>query len=120
MKQTLRDYLKPLPKKEKQEIARHVLLGLPFYGYDNRSALVGKQYLDVLRENTVSIRFNAKWREHETVYRDASNRVHSIFYPTLQFLQDRIDLAEKVKCGIGIWELGQGLDNFMDLLSFVS
>ena len=49
-------------------------------------------------------------------YKDEKGISHSIYYPSLLFLKERIDLAKKLHCGISIWELGQGLDYFMDLL----
>ena len=51
-------------------------------------------------------------------YQDENGKSHSIYYPTLLFLKERIELAKKLHCGISIWELGQGLDYFMDLLYF--
>ena len=49
-------------------------------------------------------------------YVDEKAKLHTVYYPTLKFLAERIALAKKVKCGIAIWELGQGLDYFFDLL----
>ena len=43
-------------------------------------------------------------------YVDEKEKLHTVYYPT------RIALAKKVKCGIAVWELGQGLDYFFDLL----
>lgn len=72
--------------------------------------------MSILRENEVEIRFLEKEREHEVQYTDKNNKHHLVFYPSLRFLEDRITLAKKLKCGVGIWELGQGLDYFMNLL----
>lgn len=49
-------------------------------------------------------------------YRDDRGALHSVFFPSLLFLQERLKLAQKLHCGVSIWELGQGLDFFLDLL----
>jgi len=41
---------------------------------------------------------------------------HVVYYPTPAALAARIKMAEELGVGLSIWELGQGLDSFLDLL----
>lgn len=41
---------------------------------------------------------------------------HTVYYPTPAALEARVRLAEQLGVGLSIWELGQGMDSFLDLL----
>ena len=45
----------PLLSSEKQQIARQLFLGIPFYGYDDRNAIIGSQFLAILQEKTLPV-----------------------------------------------------------------
>ncbi|KAG2524888.1 hypothetical protein JM16_004757 [Phytophthora kernoviae] len=95
-----------------------ILLGIPFYGYDNNDPIIGRTYIESLKENDVAkIRWDATAHECQHVYTSVgTGSPHVVFYPCLQFLQDRLALYQEFDVGAAIWELGQGLDFFYDLL----
>lgn len=106
--------LRKMSPMERQKI----LMGIPFYGYDNADPITGSTYIETLQDNEISkIRWDAKAHEcHHTYSAVKTGSHHVVFYPCLQFLQDRLMLYEEHNVGVAIWELGQGLEFFYDLL----
>jgi chitinase domain-containing protein 1 len=96
-----------------------ILMGLNFYGYDftpeGGEAVVGESYLNLLKHVKGRLRLDEK--DHENFFEvRTSNGKHFVFYPTLYSIQQRIDLARELGVNLAIWEIGQGLDYFYDLL----
>uniref|UniRef100_A0A1I7Y764 Chitinase domain-containing protein 1 n=2 Tax=Steinernema glaseri TaxID=37863 RepID=A0A1I7Y764_9BILA len=93
-----------------------ILMGLNFYGYDRTDgrmdAITFPKYLEVLGRADSRIEWDDAVMEHRV--RWGSKGV--LYYPTQRSLQMRIDLAKQMRIGVAIWDLGQGLDHFMELL----
>ncbi|XP_014214232.1 chitinase domain-containing protein 1 [Copidosoma floridanum] len=108
-------YLVP---KEKDIRRSQILLGLNFYGYhytaEGGGAVVGSQYLKILEDFKGKIRWDDKSEEH--FFEVTSDGGGFVFFPTLYSLMTRLELARELKTGVSIWELGQGLPYFFDIL----
>jgi chitinase domain-containing protein 1 len=112
-----------------EEFARKILLGLNFYGMKyvidasgkknlgQPEPIVGHHFIDLLRNNKdiVQVKHDKNSEEHIFFIKEATSQT-VLFYPTLYSIKQRIDLATKLGTGLSIWELGQGLDYFYDLL----
>lgn len=106
------------PKKGRRR--QKILLGLNMYGYDfmpqGGSTIMSREYLEYLRQyNKGRLIFDEHDKENFFELKNEQGR-HVIFYPTLYSIQERIKLAQQLGTGLSVWELGQGLDYFYELL----
>lgn len=103
-----------------------ILLGLNFYGTkfeldqsgkprSQPEPMVGNSFVDLIKNNEVEFKYDEKSAEHVAIVKDLNGQT-VIFYPSLYSIIKRVELAEKLGTGLSIWELGQGLDYFYDLL----
>lgn len=101
-----------------------ILLGINFYGYDytpeGGGPILGRDFVQILKEHNSQKQLKFKWddssKEHFIELKNGNKR-HTIFYPSLNSIQARLLLAKELNLGgVSIWEIGQGLDYFYDLL----
>ncbi len=118
-----------------------VFLGLNFYGYRydriggspktdqqqqyGMKPIIGRDYVEFLRKyfSTSMIVYDTRANEHVTVLQTRPTKQQQnplpesiIFYPSLKSIYERLELAIKLNVGIAVWDGGQGLDYFYDLL----
>ena len=100
------------------------MLGLNFYGYDYTTdgggPILGRDFVQMLKTHAWQKQFKFKWddssHEHFIELKSGGKR-HTIFYPSLNSVQNRLLLAKEMSLGgVAIWEIGQGLEYFYDLM----
>jgi len=105
-----------------------ILTGLNFYGYtyevDKQNGnllkqpepIRGGELIEKLNKNKNKWRLSYQKESEEHIFVKDSDPVQIIYYPTLYSIQKKIQLATELGTGLSIWEIGQGLDYFFDLL----
>lgn len=106
-----------------KRLADKIFVGINFYGNDyviaeggGARAITGRDYLSLVDQYKPTIKWQKDFAEHFFFYSDDQHQEHAVFYPTLMSIAERLEEARSWGAGISIWEIGQGLDYFFDLL----
>ncbi|KDP28506.1 hypothetical protein JCGZ_14277 [Jatropha curcas] len=104
-------------------LANKIFVGINFYGNDfllsrgsGGGAIIGRDYLYLLEKQRPNLEWEKDSGEHFFLYVDDEDKKHAVFYPSLMSIYLRLEEARLWGTGISVWEIGQGLDYFFDLL----
>ncbi|KAL0373793.1 UNVERIFIED_CONTAM: Chitinase domain-containing protein 1 [Sesamum radiatum] len=78
--------------------------------------IVGREYLSLLEQHRPQLQWEKNSAEHFFLYSDNQNVKHVVFYPSPLSIAMRLQEALSWGAGISIWEIGQGLEYFFDIL----
>ena len=94
------------------------LLGWDFVLPDGPSNPIGGiEYLQLLEKHKPKrLDWHAEAAEHVFAYRDGEELRHSVYYPSLKTMAERLGMLRSLGVGVAVYELGIGLDYFWDLL----
>ncbi len=106
---------------DNKEMRQKVLIGLNWYGYKFSSAkgaeaILGRDFVQLLQDKPQPFHWDREIQEHMIQFPGKKDDLSVVFYPTLHSIDARLQLAIRLDVGVAIWELGQGLDYFYDLL----
>ncbi|KAL5792256.1 hypothetical protein ACOSP7_000850 [Xanthoceras sorbifolium] len=112
------------PSSRVQSVGWKIFVGINFYGNDfilsegegEGRAITGREYLNLLEKHRPEFQWEKNSGEHFFLYSDDNHAKHAVFYPSLMSVSMRLEEARSWGTGISIWEIGQGLDYFFDLL----
>jgi chitinase domain-containing protein 1 len=105
------------------KLAGKLLLGFNFYGYkytqkssEQPEAILGSSLLEMISKSAGKVQafYDEAAGEHYFTF-PYDKKI--VYYPTLRSIHLRLKVVEQWRlAGIGIWEIGQGLDSFYSLL----
>lgn len=105
------------------KLAKKVFVGLNFYGNDfvvsgglGGGPILGREYVSLLEKHRPELQWEKNSAEHFFLYEDEQNVKHVVFYPSLMSISVRLQEALMWGAGVSIWEIGQGLEFFFDIL----
>jgi chitinase domain-containing protein 1 len=117
------------------DVRRTLLLGVPWYGYDENDAITGDRWRALVSAGGLAasagaqaLLVNKRAAEHYLRYTptpttseggspaQSGRRPHTVYYPTPWMLAKRSAAAASLGSGLAVWELGQGLPCFPDSL----
>ncbi|KAM3344596.1 chitinase domain-containing protein 1 [Capsicum galapagoense] len=106
-----------------RRLAEKIFVGINFYGNDfvlsgglGGGPITAHKYLYLLEQHKPVIQWEEKSAEHFFLYSDNQHVQHAVFYPSLMSLAMRLQEALSWGAGISVWEIGQGLEYFFDIL----
>ncbi|KAH6813219.1 Glycosyl hydrolase superfamily protein [Perilla frutescens var. frutescens] len=106
-----------------QKLAKKIFIGINFYGNDfvvsgglGGGPIIGREYLSLLELHRPQLQWEKNSEEHFFLYIDNQDVKHVVFYPSPMSIATRLQEALSWDAGISIWEIGQGLEYFFDIL----
>ncbi|KAK6759502.1 hypothetical protein RB195_021221 [Necator americanus] len=97
------------------ELANQLMIGINHYGFEytgrNQKPVNFDKYLENLKDDDSKLEWDPKSKEHFL-----KTRTGKLYYPSLTSIEMRLNAARKYGVGAAIWEFGQGLNYFTQLL----
>ena len=102
-------------KIENNQKLGHVLANEFFISFYSLNFLKFFRYLEILKGGSPKLIWNEETKECEitAVFKKTNLK---IFYPCLKFIKERLSLFEDANLGMFVWDGGQGLQYFYELL----
>ncbi|KAI6231932.1 GH18 domain-containing protein [Aphelenchoides besseyi] len=98
------------------EYAQKLLIGLNYYGHCSgqiKDTIMANKFVELLKQKDKKLYWSEQAQENVLLWGDESQ----CYFPTRRSIDVRLDFVETERLGgVGIWELGQGLNSFTSLL----